>query len=50
VVISLNSVNQLVFIMVESCGFFAVRTTFKYYLEELRLPRVKLLICEVVKL
>jgi hypothetical protein len=28
VIISLNSVNQLIFVMVKSCVFFAVRTEF----------------------
>jgi hypothetical protein len=27
-IISLNSVNQLIFVMVKSCVFFAVRTEF----------------------
>jgi hypothetical protein len=41
-IISLNSVNQLIFVMVKSCVFFAVRTEFKYYLDELRLQTVNI--------
>jgi hypothetical protein len=28
--ISLNSINQLIFVLIECCGFFAVRTEFLY--------------------
>jgi hypothetical protein len=37
---SLNSVNQLIFVMVKFGVFFEVRPAFlKYYLDELRLQR-----------
>jgi hypothetical protein len=40
VIIYLNSINQLIFVMVKSRVFFAVRTEFlKCYLDELRLQR-----------
>jgi hypothetical protein len=38
--ISLNSVNQLIFVMVKCGVLFEVRAEFKYYLDELRLPEV----------
>jgi hypothetical protein len=38
---SLNSVNHLISVMVKCGVLFEVRTGLKYYLDELRLQRVK---------
>jgi hypothetical protein len=38
---SVNGVNQLIFVMVKRGVLFEVRTEVKYYLDELRLQRVK---------
>jgi hypothetical protein len=43
VIISLNSVNQLIFVMVKMCFLCGMDWILKYYLDEFRLQRVKFL-------
>jgi hypothetical protein len=45
--LNLNSVNQLIFVMVKCGVLFEVRTGFLCYLDELRLQRVKWLMFNV---